>query len=163
MGRMKILGSAEKHRPLGPSSTGRVPRRSALHVGMALIATCAVLTLTSCAASGSGYAVLDSDAQPADEVPEALPASAWDTADSSSARFVGEHDGTSLWLTRGGDETDVCLLAYADEDTWVLGCGGGSPFGVAGVSGSFTVIPDGVPSPEGMTQISENVYTSRAE
>ncbi|MGL3151678.1 hypothetical protein ACSS7Z_15120 [Microbacterium sp. A82] len=161
---MDVLSSAEKHQPSGPLATGRAPRRSGLRVGMAVIATCAALTLTGCAPSDSAYAVLDRDAQPADEVPEALPAYAWDTADPTTARFVGKHDGTSLWLARGGDKANACLLAYVDEDAWILSCGGsGSSFGADGVAGAFTVVPDGAPSPDGMTQISDNVFTSTAE
>lgn len=49
--------------------------------------------------------------------------------------------------------------AYDDpgDDDWVVGCGGGGTK-VVGRAGSFEIVPDGVPAPEGATQVSENVY-----
>lgn len=138
------------------------PRRAGLRVGIALAAACAALALTGCTAPGTDYAVLDGDAQARDEVPESLPAYAWETADPATARFVGEHDRASLWLMRASDEDAVCLLAYGDASSWIIGCGG-SQFGVGGGPGSFTVVPDGAPHPDGMTQLSDNVFTSAAE
>lgn len=53
---------------------------------------------------------------------------------------------------------------YEDESTWVLGCGDeNAPVGIGGVAGTFTAVPDGVPHPEGATQISDNVYTANAD
>lgn len=120
---------------------------------------CSVLALAGCSASGSSYAVLDRDAHPEDEVPAQLPASAGDGADLDSARFVGRHENSSLWLMRGDDDSGVCLLAYLDEATWAIGCASDDgPMQVGGLAGSFTVIPDHAAAPENATQISGNVY-----
>lgn len=117
------------------------------------------LALAGCSGPGATYAVFDRDAQPADEVPQTISAHAWEEADPATARFAGEHDETSVWITQGGDGARVCVVAYADEDAWVVACGPfGSRLGVDGLAGSFTVLPDGAPSPSGMTQVSENVY-----
>lgn len=125
---------------------------------------CSALALTSCAASGPTYAALERDAQAVDELPDALTPDAGDHADLATARFAGEHDGTSLWLTRGNDSSAVCLLAYQDESTWLLGCGGqNGPVGINGIVGAFMTVPDGVPGPDGATKISENVYTASSE
>lgn len=117
------------------------------------------LGFCSCAVSGPTYSVLAQDVQAEDALPEALPDYAGDEADLASARFVGEHDGSDLWLARAHDESRICLLAYADDDAWVLGCSGaGEPLGIGGVAGTFKVVPDGEPGPDGAVQISENLY-----
>ncbi|MAM53312.1 hypothetical protein [Microbacterium sp. UBA3394] len=104
--------------------------------------------------------MLDQDARPEDKVPEQLPAYAGEEADLESARFVGKHDDSSLWLMGSNEGSGVCLLAYEDEAAWVMGCASeGSPIEVGGLAGHFTVLPDGAPAPDGATQISENVYT----
>lgn len=123
-----------------------------------LLAASSAAVLSGCAASGASYAVLDRDAQAGDEIQVDLPAYAGDEADLSTSRYVGEHDGTSLWLMRGTDDSRVCLLAYAEDEKWVIGCGGETGLGVGGVAGRFDVVPDGVPGPDGATQLSENVY-----
>ncbi|MGM1018013.1 MAG: hypothetical protein ACQEW8_10795 [Actinomycetota bacterium] len=146
--------------PPGSSPVLRAARRSGARWGAGLIVAVAAFTLSGCTTPGHAYAVLDRDAQPTDAVPDDLPPHAWRDADPASARSVGEHDGTSLWLARGTDEAGTCLLAYADEEAWVISCGGeGAPFVLGGVAGSFTVVPDGSVVPDGATEISENVYT----
>ncbi len=128
---------------------------------LASVAVLSVVALSGCTGVGPTYAVLDREAGARDEVPADLPGYAWDDVDQATARFVGEDEGTSLWLARARDDTSACLLAYGDEESWVLGCGGdGAPFSLGGVTGTFTVVPDGAPAPEGMTRVSENVYTA---
>lgn len=51
----------------------------------------------------------------------------------------------------------MCIVADAGEDEWVVGCGGAGTK-VDGMAGSFEIVPDGIPAPEGATQISENIY-----
>lgn len=122
------------------------------------------LTLAGCVATGPTYAALETTPQSVDELPDGLSADANDSADLATARFVAEHAGTSLWLTRGTDSATICLLAYQDESTWLIGCGGeNGPIGIGGLVGNFTVVPDGHPGPETGTQISENVYTTSAD
>lgn len=146
----------QRQRP-GVIEPKRSAARARLRGGIA-VAFSAFL-LTGCIASGVPYAVLEEDAQPADELPAELPGYAGDGADLETARFVGEHDGSSLWLMRGKDNSGICLLAYRDESVWTLGCSSaGGQMGIGGLAGNFTVLPDGAPAPEGATQVSENVY-----
>lgn len=127
----------------------------------AAVAALSAVTLSGCAGGGTAYAVLDREPEARDEVPADLPAYAWDDVDQATARFVGEDEGTSLWLARARDDASACLLAYADQESWVLGCGGdGASFSIGGIAGTFTVVPDGAPAPEGMARVSENVYTA---
>lgn len=163
MGRMPPFDAHGDDRPIGTPAPRRVPRRTGALAGAAFIAACSALALTGCAASSPDYAVLDREAQQADEVPGTLPDTVWDEVAPETSRFVGEHDGTSLWLTRSNDETAVCLLAYADEDAWMAGCSDGPLLEVSGAAGIFAVVPDGAPGPDGMGQVSDNVYAPDAD
>lgn len=122
------------------------------------------LIFSSCTVPGNGYSILDREAQASDKVPETLPDYAGDDADLSSSRFVGEHDGTSLWLMKGNDAEAVCLLAYPDAEGWVIGCSGiASQSRLGGAGAGFLFQPDFAPEPEGSIKISANVYvTERA-
>lgn len=119
------------------------------------------LALSGCSTPGNGYPILDREAQAVDKVPDTLPSYAGDNADLSTSRFVGEHDGTSLWLMKGTDATTVCLLAYPDAEGWVIGCGDmASQTGVGGPEMQFLYQPDFAPAPEDSIEISENVYVA---
>lgn len=127
--------------------------------GLAIGALLSVLLLAGCASFGNGYPILDRQPEAADEVPDTLPAHAGDDADLSSSRFVGEHDGTSLWLMRGKAPETVCLLAYPDADGWVLGCGDiAGQSGVGGPAAQYVYQPDFAPAPPDSIEISANVY-----
>lgn len=143
-------------------SAAIAPKRSSVRGRLlgGIAVACSAFLLAGCITSGSPYAVFEEEAQPADELPAELPAYAGDGADLETARYVGEYDKSSLWLMRGAEKNDICILAWQDEAAWVLGCGFASgPVGIGGMAGKFTVVPDGVPAPEGTTQVSENVYT----
>lgn len=99
---------------------------------------------------------LQGDRASGDELP-VLTDYAYDAVDASTSRFVADHEGASIWLAEGLEGTTVCLIVDAGADAWVVGCGG-APTRVGGLTGSFEVVPDGAPAPEGATQISENVY-----
>lgn len=125
-----------------------------------LVLALSAATLSGCTAFSSGYAVLDRAVEPADAVPDAVAEQdSGDVADLSSARFVGEHSGSSLWLIRGLDEKTVCVLAYLDESQWGMGCGGETgPVEMSGPAGHFMALPDDYPAPDGATRVSDNVY-----
>ncbi|MBF4459230.1 hypothetical protein [Pseudoclavibacter sp. VKM Ac-2867] len=101
----------------------------------------------------------DLTASPANtkDLPADLPDSALDGADIESIRWVGEHEGTDVWLAApvDGSEFDACILAFPDAQNWTSGCGGG-------VSGPdqrwYAIVPDGEAPPEDSTALSENVY-----
>lgn len=132
------------------------PFKIASIAGTSLIA---VFALTGCIDPGSGYAVLDRDAVATDALPADLPAYADDDLEPSSSRFVGEHDGNMLFLAKGKDPRSVCLVVYPNPTDWVIGCGGGSEFGVSGPSGGYTVRPDGAPELELFNEVATNVFT----
>ncbi|MEH3088741.1 MAG: hypothetical protein PGN24_03775 [Microbacterium arborescens] len=133
-------------------------RRSARGAAVPLIAACAALLLAGCT-PGASYADLDGDLEPADALPESVREAAMDRITAGSQRFVGDHAGTSLWLARGIEPREVCLITYADGSDWALGCGGGSEMRVSGPAGTFAVVSDGAPHPDGFEAISENVST----
>ncbi|PRA80639.1 hypothetical protein [Microbacterium sp. MYb66] len=125
-----------------------------------LLLALSAIALSGCTASSASYAVLDRDAEPADTVPDGvIEQDSGDVADLSSARFVGEHSGSSVWLLRGVEPSTVCVLAYLDESEWGMGCGGErGPVEMSGPAGHFTTVPDDYPTPDGATRISDNVY-----
>ncbi|NJI59986.1 hypothetical protein HCX50_11165 [Microbacterium oxydans] len=125
-----------------------------------LLLTLSAIALSGCTAFSTGYAVLDREAEPADALPDAVAAQySVDDADLSSARFVGEHSGSSIWLLHGADEGTICVLAHLDETAGGMACGGErGPIGMSGPAGHFMVVPDDYPTPDGATRISDNVY-----
>jgi hypothetical protein len=130
------------------------PARTALAV---TVMTALAIGLSGCLDGGSGFAVLDRPAESADALPTDLPDYAFDNLDPESARFVADHDGVELYLTRGAD-SGICLLAYPNAEDWVVGCSGGRWLKVGGRSTKYEVRADGAPAPEGATALSANVY-----
>jgi len=131
-----------------------MPRFRLAAVGALAVAS--VVLLAGCSAQQNAFTDLQGERGASDELPQ-LADHAYDDLDVSSSRFVGEHEGTSLWLAQGLEDSSVCLVADPGDDDWVVGCGGGGTK-VVGRAGSFEIVPDGVPAPEGATQVSENVY-----
>ena len=119
-------------------------------VAVTLVAMSAAM-LTGCV-QYTTYADLEGERDAADHLPE-LEEYAYDSLDALTSRFVGEHNGTSLWLAKGEEANSACLVAQRGDD-WIIGCGGG----MSGGPGSFEIYPDGAVVPEGATQVSENVY-----
>lgn len=126
-----------------------------------LLLTLSAIALSGCTAFATNYAVLDRDSEAADAVPDGVvEQDSGDVADLSSARLVGEHSGSSIWLMRGFEPSTVCILAYRDKDEWGMGCGGSrGPVEMSGPAGHFTTVPDDYPTPDGATRISDNVFT----
>jgi hypothetical protein len=115
--------------------------------------------LTGCTASQPTYSVLDSAAESEDALPETLPSSVGNSADLATSRLVGEYDGVPLWLLPGRESSTVCLLAFPNDDDWVMGCAGDTGAGaMEGPTGKYTYQPDGFPAPQDATRISTNVY-----
>ncbi|WP_119695978.1 hypothetical protein [Microbacterium halotolerans] len=116
--------------------------------------------LVGCSGTG-GFADLERDPSPADEIP--LSDSELRIVDRDTARYIDEHDGTDLWLARSLED-GICLITYADESAWVVGCGGSDgPVGVGGMAGRFEAVPGGGTPPESGTQLSENVWALHSE
>ncbi|WP_404433886.1 hypothetical protein LG299_05100 [Microbacterium lacus] len=113
--------------------------------------------LAGCSSSGTNYSALDQQVKPGDELPRAID-NGGDEIAADTARFVGEHDGVSLWLARAERPDIVCLIVYANDQDWVTGCGAeGGPIGVGGPSGGYVLSPDGAPTPDGSRQLTDNV------
>lgn len=126
--------------------------------GLALALT--AMALSGCSAFAPSYGVLDRDAEPEDAVPDTVAEQdSEDVADLSSARLVGEHSGTSIWLLRGVEQGTVCVLAFPEDGVWGMGCGGkGAPVEMSSPAGHFVTVPDDYPTPDGATRVSDNVY-----
>lgn len=77
--------------------------------------------------------------------------------DLETVRWLGEHDGSRLWIGAGKRPHEVCLLVYESEVDAMVACGSDSDALVIN-GGDYTVVPDGVAPPAGSTAISENVY-----
>lgn len=82
---------------------------------------------------------------------------AYDAVDVSTSHYLGEHDGASLWLAQGLEESTICLVASAGVEDWVVGCGGATTK-VSGTTGTYQILADEATAPEGAVRISENVY-----
>ena len=118
------------------------------------------LALSGCIGVGSGFAVLDRDAEPEDVLPSGLPDFSDEDVEPSSSRFVGEHDGDQLYLAKSKDGGICLLVAPENPRDWVMGCGAGIAVDVGGPSGNYLVRPDAAPAPEDSVRISPNVYAA---
>ena len=120
------------------------------------------LALAGCANAG-GYTDLESTETRV--LPDAVTEDALANFDLDSMRWVGEHEGTDVWLGWGSSAGEVCILFSADVDAWVTGCAGAG--GQMTLSGRgpqrFVVVPVGQPAPEGFAAISNNVYVASTE
>lgn len=132
-----------------------MPRLRNLAVPALIAAT--LVTLTACVGQQGPFADLDTDREADDTLPQ-LENHAYEHVDVASSRFVGEHEGTSLWLAHDVEGSGACLIADAGEGEWNVGCGGDTGLTVDGMAGLFAVVPNNATAPEGATQISENVY-----
>jgi len=127
------------------------------HGGVVLAATVAAVVLAGCS-SGSGYADLSPEATSRDGWPTDLPEYSTDSVDEKTSRFVGEYEGSELYLARSIEPQEgVCLLAYTDGSDWVVGCGPSGLRVSASSERTFAVLGDGATS-EDLQAISTNVF-----
>ncbi len=119
----------------------------------------AVLALSACGAEAHPYSDLGGEATRQDALPASLPEYASRDLDIESSRYVGDDDGTRLWLARGAEEGTVCLVIVSAAEEWFVACGGeAGPMTTGGVVGSYTVHADHHPIPDDAVEISANVY-----
>lgn len=126
------------------------------YAAAAALALASIVLLSGCTAPQDAFTDLRGDRESRDELPQ-LAEYAYDDVEVSTSRFVGEHDGTSLWLALGLEDSGICIVADAGEDSWVVGCGG-ETIKIGGMAGTYEVLPDAATAPEGATKVSENVY-----
>jgi hypothetical protein len=130
-------------------------------VGAGAIVAIVVLVLTGC--SGSGYSVLDRDAEAGDALPADLPDSASDNFVPTSVRFAGTYAGDLIYAAKGVESASyggesVCLLVYPElSKKWSTVCGHG-PVRVGDGFRSYALRIDGAPVPDGAVQVSPNVF-----
>lgn len=113
--------------------------------------------LSGCIDPGSGFAVLDRPAEPADALPVDVPGSDDLSFDPASARFVADDDGTRLYLAEGRHSA-TCLIVYSGDVEPLVGCGGGQWFGIGDRRVRYEVRADHMPAPDDATALSPNVY-----
>jgi hypothetical protein len=122
----------------------------------ALILLSAALLLTSCAAAS--LPEFDVEQTERDVVPAEI---SLEDIDAGTTRFVGEVEGTDLYLARGADDT-LCLLQVRGGELDQAGCGSGLGLGVeldSGTrieSGTFRFPQDQIGDGE-RTKLSESV------
>ncbi|MEJ6555379.1 hypothetical protein PQI51_10150 [Microbacterium esteraromaticum] len=126
---------------------------------MALIAG-SIFTFSGCSTPAGQFSDLQADRTPKDELPVLAEEYAYEGVDPSTSRYVGDHDGTSLWIVEGLAESPICLVAVAGESEWFVSCGGATGVGLKGIAGDFLALPDGALPPEKATKVSENVYAT---
>lgn len=132
-----------------------------------MLAGAALLLLgatAGCSGSASTYADLDNLPSIDMPIPADLENQTLDGFDTESIRWVGEYEGSQLWLAAGTDEFEVCLLQYADAREWSGSCSGGDGISSAriGDGPQFQVVPDGQEPREGSDRVSNNVYATGA-
>lgn len=117
----------------------------------------AALALTGCT---SGVSYTDIASAQTLALPDAVTEDARANFDVDSMRWVGEHEGTNVWLGRGSKAGEICIFTYPSDGAWAGVCGReGGEMGVSGPDQRlFTVVPDGGASPEGFVAVSRNVY-----
>jgi hypothetical protein len=115
--------------------------------------------LSSCA-SAQPFAIFDREPQASDALPDAV---SDEFIDVDTARFVGDDDGTRLWLVRPSEHEDgICLVAYQSDEVWLSGCSDrGTRVGIGGEVGSYEVVQDGWPAPEGTEKVFDNVFAPK--
>ncbi|GAA2585975.1 hypothetical protein [Microbacterium binotii] len=130
------------------------PRRRLL-TPISLLA--AALALAGCTSVGS-YTDLESTETRA--LPDAVTEDARANLDLDSMRWVGQYEGTDVWLARGSKAGEICIFTYPGDGAWASVCGGeGGELGVSGPDQRvYMVVPDGGDSPEGSIAVSHNVY-----
>lgn len=129
---------------------------SVWRTGVAAIIGVSALLLAGCGGAAANYADLDGNRAPEDALP-AISEDALGDLDPETSRFLGEFDGTELWLAAATAPTAaVCLVVMPDSGDWIAGCG--ADFAIGGPNGEFHVKPDGAPSHDHLTPLSENVY-----
>lgn len=120
------------------------------------LAIASVALLSGCTGQAEGFSDLEGERNASDELPQ-LTDGAYDEIEVSTSHYLGTHEGTSLWLARGLEAVPVCIVAYAGEGAWQVGCGG-APTTISGAAGTYEVVSDGANAPSGAVKVSENVY-----
>ena len=134
----------------------RIVAAFCIALATALLSGCAQGTFTS---SSFTYSSLEADADSGDTLPREVVDAASNLA-PDTARFVGEHNETSLWLAWGVEGDSVCLVQYPNDGEWSASCNNaGGTMEVLSVDRErIVVVPDGAPVPDDAVVLTPNVY-----
>jgi hypothetical protein len=136
------------------SSSSR--RRILAAIALGLAAAC----LGGCAIFGASYSDLRKDAESRVALPESVRSDSG--LDTDTARYVGDYEGTQVWLSRGSvDDDGICIiLAPTDEPASVACDVVGSQLSASHRPARYYVVADGaeVPDDGENTRLSNNVY-----
>lgn len=129
---------------------------SVWRAGAAMMIGVSALMLTACSSAADGYSDLNGKRVAEDALP-AMSDHILADLDPESSRFLGEFDGTKLWLAAATAPTAaVCLAIMPESGDWIAGCG--ADFALGSPDGKFRIRADGAPSDDHLTPLSENVF-----
>ncbi|MBO0595200.1 hypothetical protein I2485_09710 [Nesterenkonia sp. E16_7] len=127
-----------------------------------IIAITALIGISGCSSPADQYSDLTEDRDSNKPLPDTIRGQAVDTLDPESTRWVGEHEGTELWLGVELEGAGTCLVVYPDDERWVTGCSSGNEVSLSNGDGwDYRVRPDSAELPEGAIQVSHNVFVTK--
>lgn len=118
------------------------------------------LAAAGCSSPAPGLADLDREPTTGHPLPADVSDDALADVDRDSIRWVGEHEGTDLWLAAGENDYGACLVIYPNATDWLVACGGGLMQSTTSGGLEFAVVPDGGTVPAGFEAVSRNVFAS---
>ncbi|MDQ0744148.1 hypothetical protein QFZ62_001456 [Clavibacter sp. B3I6] len=133
------------------------PRRTA---AVAVVMLTLSLAAAGCSSPAPALSDLEADRTTDHPVPAEVTDEALAVLDPDTIRWVGEHEGTDLWLAAGKEDLDACLLVYPDGTDWSVACGGGLLQSTTAAGLTFAVVPDGGTAPAGFEAVSQNVFAA---
>lgn len=126
------------------------------------ISIVALVGATACSHQVDNYSDLSEDSDNEKPLPDTIREEASVSLDLDSARWVGEHEGTELWLGLEADDMGICLVVYPDDERWVSGCSTAGEVIVSNGDGwDYRAHPDNADLPEGAIQVSRNVFVTQ--
>lgn len=131
-------------------------KRSAL---AAIAGSIVAFSLGGCSMFGPSYSDLEGDSESAVALPEEVKSNGDLNADT--AHFVGAHEGTQVWLSRGAEDDSVCIILAPVEGAASVACASaGSELSITSRPARFYVVPNGgqVPDDGDNERLSNNVY-----
>lgn len=95
----------------------------------------------------------------ADALPTSLPDYATNQLDLTTSRFVGDYDGSAIYVVQSSDDAPFCVLIYpkSPPTDWVMGCGDGIPLTVTAPGGLSVKLLPRNQAPDGWTPLDANV------
>jgi hypothetical protein len=127
---------------------------------IAVMMLAASFAAAGCSSPAPALSDLEGDRTTDHPVPAEVSDEALADLDPDTIRWVGEHEGTDLWLAAGKEDADACLLIHPDGTDWSAACGGGLLQSTTAAGLRFAVVPDGGTAPAGFEAVSRNVFAA---